>query len=127
MSMKSLEDELIELSEQAWQANREGDAAFYDRFLTDAPLSVSPWGVQDDRAAILRVFAENRNPYTRTDQSDHRVIRLGEDAAVHTSTVESDVLRDGTRRQTMRVYATTVLTRADGSWRAALFQVTPAP
>ncbi|GAA2879600.1 hypothetical protein GCM10010517_41970 [Streptosporangium fragile] len=123
----SFESELIELTERAWEANRNGDAAFYDRLLTEAPLSVSQWGIVDDREAILKGFAENRNPYTRTEQSDHRVTRLGEDSAVHTSTVEIDVLVNGVDKQTMRLFATTVLVRRDGEWRAALFQVTPAP
>lgn len=120
-------NEIIELSEKAWEANRNGDAAFYDRFLTEDPVSVSPWGVVTDRERILRGFAENRNPYTRTDQSDHRVIMLTPDSAVHTVTVEIDVLVNGSDKQTMRMFATTALVRRDGEWRAALFQVTPAP
>ncbi|MFG3441727.1 nuclear transport factor 2 family protein [Nonomuraea sp. NPDC047897] len=120
-------DELIELTERAWEANRNGDAAFYDRFLTDDVVSVSQWGVQTDRDAILKGFADNRNPYTRTDQSDHRVVMLTDDSAVHNSTVEIDVLMNGTTKQTMRVYATTALVRRDGAWKAALFQITPAP
>ncbi|MBG0827341.1 nuclear transport factor 2 family protein [Planomonospora sp. ID67723] len=123
----SLESTLIELSEKAWEANRNGDAEFYARFLVEAPLSVSQWGLVDDREAILRGFAENRNPYTRTEQSDHRVVALGEDGAVHTSTVEIDVLMNGTEKQTMRVFATTAFVRRDGEWKAALFQITPAP
>ncbi|WP_440070231.1 nuclear transport factor 2 family protein [Streptosporangium sp. OZ121] len=121
------ERELIELSERAWEANRNGDAEFYDRFLTEAPLSVSQWGIVDDREAILKGFAENRNPYTRTDLSDHRVTVLNDGGATHTATVEIDVLVNGTDKQTMRIFATTVLTRRDGEWKAALFQITPAP
>ncbi|MBB2914518.1 hypothetical protein FHS43_005830 [Streptosporangium becharense] len=123
----SVETELIELSERAWEANRHGDAEFYDRFLTEAPLSVSPWGIADDREAILKVFAANEHPYVRTEQSDHRVTMLGADGALHTSTVEIDVLMNGVDKQTMRVFATTVLVRRDGEWKAVLFQVTPAP
>ncbi|RJL30497.1 YybH family protein [Bailinhaonella thermotolerans] len=121
------EAELIELMERAWEANRDGDAAFYDRFLADEVLSVSQWGVVDDRDAILKGFAENRNPYTRTDQSDHRVVWLDENNAVHSSRVEIDVLIGGTDEQTMRVYATSALTRRDGEWKCAVFQITPAP
>jgi len=124
---ESIERELVELSERAWEANRNGDAEFYDRLLTEAPLSVSQWGIVDDREAILKGFAENRNPYTRTDLSDHRVIVLSDGSAAHTVTVEIDVLVGGTDKQTMRVFATTVLIRRDGEWRAALFQISPAP
>lgn len=124
---EAIERELVELSERAWEANRNGDAGFYDRFLTEAPLSVSQWGIVDDRKAILRGFAENRNPYTRTELSDHRVIVLGDGSATHTATVEIDVLVGGTDKQTMRVFATTALTRHDGEWKAALFQISPAP
>ncbi|MBN6056346.1 nuclear transport factor 2 family protein, partial [Nonomuraea sp. RK-328] len=120
-------DELIALTEKAWEANRNGDAAFYDRFLTEEVVSVSPWGVVTDRDAILKGFAENRNPYTRTDQSDHKVVMLTDDSAIHTSTVEIDMLVDGTTERTMRVYATTALVRRDGEWRAAHFQISPAP
>lgn len=120
-------NEIIELSEQAWEANRNGDAAFYDRYLTDDVISISPWGIVTDRAAILRGFAENRNPYTRTDQSDHHVIRLSDESVLHTSTVEIDLLINGTDKQTMRVYATTTLVRRGDEWKAAAFQITPAP
>ncbi|NUW38136.1 nuclear transport factor 2 family protein [Nonomuraea sp. SMC257] len=120
-------DELIALTEKAWEANRNGDAAFYDRFLTEDVHSVSPWGVVTDRDTILKGFAENQNPYTRTDQSDHKVIMLTEDSAIHTSTVEIDMLVGGTTERTMRVYATTSLVRRDGEWKAAHFQITPAP
>jgi len=119
-------NEIIEVMDKAWEANRNGDAAFYDRFLTDDPVSVSQWGVESDREAILKTLAENRNPYTRTEQSGHRVIELTPDSVVNTSLVEIDVLMNGTDKQTMRVYATTALVRRDGVWKAALFQITPA-
>ncbi|GAB1822956.1 nuclear transport factor 2 family protein [Herbidospora sp. RD11066] len=113
--------DIIELSELAWKANREGDAGFYDAYLTDDPVSISPWGVETDRAAILRRFAENENPYTRTEQSEHRVVMLTDAGAVHTSRVEID-----SPRGTMVVYATTTLVRDEaGNWRAAVFQITP--
>lgn len=114
-------DEIIELTEQAWAANRNGDAAFYDRLLTEEVISVSPWGVLTDRAAILRMFEANENPYTRTEQSDHHVLRLTDDAVLHTSTVEIDSPRGGT----MRVLATTSFVRRNGEWKASLFQITP--
>ncbi|WP_061295183.1 nuclear transport factor 2 family protein [Herbidospora cretacea] len=114
-------DFFIELSERAWKANRDGDAAFYDSYLTDDPVAISPWGVETDRAAILRTFAENENPYTRTDQSEHRVVTLTDSSVVHSSRVEID-----SARGTMTVYATTTLVRNDaGTWRAAVFQITP--
>lgn len=118
-------DEIIELTERAWEANRKGDAAFYDRYLTDEPVSVSPWGIDTDRKAILRRFAENKNPYTRTEQTDHRIVRLTDDSLVHTSKVEIDVLVNGQEKRTMRYYATTALVRRHGEWKAALFQITP--
>ncbi|MGW0062548.1 YybH family protein [Streptosporangium sandarakinum] len=128
MNERRVMQEIIDLMDRAWEANRNGDADFYDGFLTDAPVSVSPWGVVTDRDAILKGFAENRNPYTRTDQSDHRVITLDSGSVVHTSRVEIDMLVNGTDPQTMAVFATTALTRgSDGAWKAALFQITPAP
>ncbi|MFE3450632.1 nuclear transport factor 2 family protein [Nonomuraea sp. NPDC059194] len=120
-------EEIIELTEKAWEANRNGDAAFYADFLTEDVVSVSQWGVVTDREAILKGFAENRNPYVRTDQSDHKVIMLGDGGAIHTSTVEIDLLYNGEHKQTMHIFATTALTRRDGRWKAALFQITPAP
>jgi ketosteroid isomerase-like protein len=117
-------DEIIELNERAWEANRNGDAAFYDRFLTEDVVSISQWGVVTDRAAILKIFAENRNPYVRTDMSEHRVVRLTDDSVVHTAKVEVDALIDGTTLKTMNMYATTALVRRDGEWKAAVFQIT---
>ncbi|WP_062431363.1 nuclear transport factor 2 family protein [Herbidospora daliensis] len=113
--------DFIELSERAWRANREGDAAFYDGYLTDEPVAISPWGVETDRETILRTFAENENPYTRTEQSGHRVVQLSPTSVVHTARVEID-----SARGTMVVYATTTMVLdASGDWRAAVFQITP--
>ncbi|WP_030451571.1 nuclear transport factor 2 family protein [Herbidospora cretacea] len=113
--------DFIELTERAWKANREGDASFYDAYLTDDPVAISPWGVETDRAAILRTFAENENPYTRTEQSEHRVVRLSDTSVVHTARVEID-----SARGTMVVYATTTMVLdSSGAWRAAVFQITP--
>ncbi|NUT39608.1 MAG: nuclear transport factor 2 family protein [Thermoactinospora sp.] len=122
-----MDNEIIELTDRAWQANREGDAVFYDKFLTDDAISVSHWGVVTDRDAILRGFAENRNPYTRTEQSDHKIVKLTDDSLVHSSTVEIDVQAEGAGPMTMRLYATTVLVRREGEWKAAFFQVSPTP
>ncbi|MFI6500908.1 nuclear transport factor 2 family protein [Nonomuraea typhae] len=119
-------DEIIELTERAWEANRNGDAAFYDDYLDEEVLSVSQWGVVSDRAAILKGFAENQNPYTRTDQSGHRIVRLTDDSLVHTSLVEIDVLVGGADKQTVRYHATTTMVRRDGAWKARVFQITPA-
>lgn len=118
-----MDNEIIDLTERAWEANRNGDAAFYDNYLTDDVISVSPWGVMTDRPAILKIFEANNNPYTRTDQSDHHVIRLTDDTVIHTSTVEIDSA--GPPPRTTRMLATTVMVRRDGQWKASLFQVTP--
>ncbi len=55
-------DFFIELSERAWKANRDGDAAFYDSYLTDDPVAISPWGVETDRFGDIADLRGEREP-----------------------------------------------------------------
>jgi hypothetical protein len=51
--------ELLALEERAWEANRNGDADWYEERLTGDAIVVSRWGVAE-RDAILEGFAANR-------------------------------------------------------------------
>ena len=116
----SLGDEILELEEAMWAANRAGDASFYDRVMRDDALAVSSYGVLD-RASIVTGIGENRNPYLRSTISEPKVIELTADSVLVTYRADVDAVRDG-QPLPLHVLATSVYTRQDGGWRSAFHQ-----
>jgi len=113
---------LLELEERMWQANREGDGAFYGQYLREDAFAVSKYGTMDKAQAVSLVSA-NQNPYLKTELSDQRVIQLDEDNAIVTYRVDVTALVQGNEMQ-LPAYASTVWNRSGGEWRAVFFQHT---
>jgi hypothetical protein len=59
---------LLELEDQMWRANREGDGSFYAHWLRDDALAVSKYGIIDKAAAVPGIQA-NHNPYLKTPRT----------------------------------------------------------
>lgn len=118
----SLETTLLELENELWRANREGDGAFYEEHLRPDALVVSRYGVVERDAMLPRV-QENRNPYLRAELTEPRVLSLTEDSALITyrSTVTAQA---NTEEITFEVLATSVYVREGGTWRGAFHQQT---
>lgn len=113
---------LLELEERFWQANREGDGAFFSQFLRDDAFGVSKYGTLDKTQAVALATA-NENPYLKTELSDQRVILLDDDNAIVTYRVDVTALVQGNEMQ-LPAYASTVWNRSGGEWRAVFFQHT---
>jgi uncharacterized protein (TIGR02246 family) len=116
--------ELLALEERAWEANRNGDADWYEERLTGDAIVVSRWGVAE-RDAILEGFAANRNPYLRTTTDDQRVLRPTPDTAVVTGRTVVEVLMEGQSEVTEHtVRSSTLYVREGGAWKIAFHQQT---
>lgn len=120
--MSDLEKTLIELEEQMWRANREGDGAFYQRHLTDDALLISRYGVAG-KAQVVPTIQANRNPFIRTALSDHRVMRLSDTSALVTYKVAYTALVDD-REVDVTALATSVYVSDGDTWRGAFHQQT---
>ncbi|GAA0616241.1 nuclear transport factor 2 family protein [Kribbella sandramycini] len=116
----SVAETLLELEDQLWKANREGDGAFYAQWLRDDALAVSKWGIIDKAAAVPGIQA-NQNPYLTTDRSGEQVIVVDEHTAVVTYRVDVVALVDGSERQ-LPSYASTVWNDSSGEWRVVFHQ-----
>ena len=112
----STTEQLIELEERMWRANREGDDSFYADMLRDDALVVSRYGVMGKDQIVPGIQA-NRNPYLSSDLSGFRVVELDEHSAL--VTYKADVVAEA---GTFSVYATSVYVRDGDSWRSAFHQ-----
>ena len=118
----SVNEELSELEELLWKANREGDGDFYQKYLRDDAIAVTRFGIIDKATAVPGIRA-NHNPYLTTDRSDERVIVVDDHTAIITYHVDVTVLVDGNELQAPS-YATTVWTNVAGEWLVAFHQQT---
>ncbi|MFC0113807.1 nuclear transport factor 2 family protein [Kibdelosporangium aridum] len=116
----SIEQTLLDLEEELWRANREGDGAFYDKVLRDDALGVSKFGVYDKSGAV-KLISINDNPFTRSKMSDAKVLLINDTAALVTYKTDYTALIDGTKHD-FTALATTVYSLEDGEWRAVLHQ-----
>ncbi len=118
----SVTETLLDLEDQLWRANREGDGSFYDQWLRDDALAVSRYGIIDKAAAVPGIQA-NHNPYLKTPRTDEKVIMVDDHTAIVTYRVEVTVLLDGQEQQ-FPSYASTVWNNGSGEWRVIFHQQT---
>ncbi|BBL67206.1 nuclear transport factor 2 family protein [Methanoculleus chikugoensis] len=114
--MEDLLAALLDIEKRAWEAADTRNVEFYRDYLAPEALVVSPRGILD-REGILRDLVENPNELPEYAIMDPRVVPLGEESAVLAYTVSfgGQIL-----------FVSTVYARAEGRWRAAFHQRTPA-
>jgi ketosteroid isomerase-like protein len=118
----SLTETLIEIEQEMWRANREGDADHYERMLRDDAMVVSKYGVMGKQEAVPGIRA-NQNPYLKTDLSEFHVIALDENNAL--ITYRAHVVAEIQGQQVeLPSYATSVYTREGDTWRSVFHQQT---
>jgi ketosteroid isomerase-like protein len=118
----TIAETLIDLENDMWRANREGDGAFYATALRDDALVVSKYGVMG-KDRIVPTIEANRNPYVKTDLSDHRVVELDANNAI--ITYRADVVAEVQGKPVeLPSYATSVYTREGAGWRIVFHQQT---
>ncbi|GAB3420508.1 nuclear transport factor 2 family protein [Flindersiella endophytica] len=118
----NLIETLIELENEMWRANREGDGAFYTKQLRDDALVVSKYGVMA-KEQVVTVIQANQNHYVKTDLSQHRVIELDANNAL--ITYHAHVVAEVQGKQVeLLSYATSTYTREGDGWRIVFHQQT---
>jgi hypothetical protein len=81
-------------------------------------------GAVDDKAAFLAKMAAGRIVYQGIVWSEEKVLALGNDAALLTGRMTTEVKVEGTAKQ-LNNRVMTVWSRAGASWRLLAFQSTP--
>src|SRR5690606_38907553 len=117
----AIDDELLDLERQAWEAlSTDGAAAaFYEQVLAEDVLMLLPGGmVIDDRATVIDSMGGD--PWSSFELAEERVLVLGDDCAVV-------AYRGRARRGDFEYSAlfNSTYVRRDAAWRLALHQQTP--
>jgi uncharacterized protein (TIGR02246 family) len=119
----TLEQTILDLEDEMWRANREGDGDYYARCLTDDAMVVSRFGVMGKDQIVAGITA-NRNPFVRSAIHDPKVFALGDAAALITYRATYTALIDGAE-QDFTTLSTSVYVLIDGQWRSKFHQQTP--
>jgi len=125
--VNGVKEELLDLEERQWKANREADADFYRQYCAHDFVIVSRFGVLTKADVLAQFEKGNVNPFLRTDMEDPRVLAIGDDSALLTykETIEASIDAEGGKTRTFSIYATTVYRRSGDGWRFVLHQQTP--
>lgn len=114
---------LIDLENQAWAALKNGDADFYQNYLSENAVAISSSGIME-RDDLIKQAKEKRSPVQGYRLENPRVIIMTKDAAIVTSRATVVMKQDG-KDINISTYSTTVYARINGEWRAVLLQQTP--
>ncbi len=117
----SLEHVLLHRLGEFLDAIGAGDLDFFERNLTDDALMIFPGGVYTKQQCVESMAGHA--PYVKYDIENPRVVHLGVNTAVitHRATVYNTA-----QPEPVTVMVSSVLAKADGQWRLALHQWTPA-
>jgi hypothetical protein len=113
--MANIEKELLALKEQALQATKASDSAFYEEYLDDDAIAVVPFGVFDKKAIVKQMSSPN--PAFRSSKV--------EDTRVFPLTPDSGLVTYRARYGEKDVLVTTVYAKRNGRWKGVFYQQTP--
>jgi len=115
---------LVDLERQSWEAWKNRDGAFFEKFLTDDHLDVHSSGPLDKKAVVAAVSS----PVCVVKSysvGGFRVTRLADDAARLVYRAEQDTTCGG-HPVPSPSWIQSIYVRRDGRWQNAGFQVTDA-
>jgi hypothetical protein len=114
--MADVVEELLELKQQALDATQRADGTFYEGYLADDAVAITPYGVFD-KAAIVAQMSSPQSSFKSDAIDDERAIELSP-----TSGVVSYRAIYGDRA----VYVTTIYRRDSDGWKGLFYQQTPS-
>lgn len=119
---KSLENTLMTMEKQAWEAFGKGDGKFFETFLTDDFQMISNSGVSN-KAQTIQVI--NTKPCDLKDFSfsSFKVTMLNKDTALVTYQATQDVTCGG-QRLPEKAFLSSVFVKRGSKWTAAFHQET---
>ena len=111
--------ELLDLKDAAIQATAKGDGGFYEGYLTDDALALTPMGKLDKPAIVKAMTGGSRFKSLGVDDVDARL--LGPDTGLVTYRARFATPEGGE----VTMLTSTVYCRRDGEWHGAFYQQTP--
>ncbi|MCL5287259.1 MAG: nuclear transport factor 2 family protein [Acidobacteria bacterium] len=121
---KELAEMLIAQEKQAWEEEKNQNADFFRKVMTDQFVAAEPDGKRYTKAEVLPLIPTVR--MTSFELTDFQVIRAGRDAAVLTYRATVRAPAEGKETSTS-VLATTVWVRRGTVWKMTFHQKTLAP
>lgn len=117
-------DELLNLEHRGWKSLCDGTGAdFYARIMTGDAVMVLAHGQVFDRRAVIDSLNE-APPWRTYEIADERLVTLSDHHAILVYTGRAYREED---EPAFTALMSSVYTRADGTWRLALYQQTPVP
>jgi hypothetical protein len=118
---KAVENEIVELERQYWQALQDGDAATPTTLSDDPCIVAGAQGIASlDRRAVAQMMKDASWKLERFEiDPDVRVRIIGDDVAVLAYKVHEDVAVDG-RLLKLEASDTSTWVRRDGRWVCAM-------
>jgi uncharacterized protein (TIGR02246 family) len=115
---------LIDLEKGAWEAWKKKDGKYFESFLSDDTVQVSPAGVTR-KAQIVKGIVASTCDVKGYEMDGFDVVMLNPDTALLTFSATQDATCGGAAEPSP-VWASTVFVRRGGKWLAAFHQETPA-
>jgi hypothetical protein len=120
----ALEKELITLEKQSWEAWKNRDGDFFNKFLSDDHVEIHPGGVAGKAAVLATVRTPNCvvNTYSL---DGFKLTQFSADAALLTYYADQNTLCNGVAVPTP-VWTGSLFIKRDGHWVNAAYQHTKA-
>jgi hypothetical protein len=123
MVMENVEATLLSLKEQALEATKKHDGAFYNNYLADKAVAVVPFGIFQ-KEAIVQQMSENDSPLRSMQVEDTQVIVLTPESGIVTYRATFPTING---KPPSTVFVTTVYAKMNGDWKGMFYQQTPLP
>jgi uncharacterized protein DUF4440 len=115
--MREIEEQLLRLKSEALEATKRRDGEFYDRYLSEDAVAITPYGVFD-RQAIIAQMSSPASTFASTGTDDVRAFVLSDSSGVVTYRAHypsGDVM------------VTTAYRLERDGWRGVVYQQTSVP
>lgn len=119
--IEDIRDTLLTLKEQALDATKNSNTAFYQSYLSDDAIAIVPFGVFNKDALVQQMGSSN-SPFQSKRIDDTRVIVLSPESGIVTYKATYESKSD---QKEFTVFVTTVYSRIDGKWKGVFYQQTP--
>jgi hypothetical protein len=111
---------LLSLKEQALEATKNADAAFYENYLDDSALAIVPAGIFK-KEDIVKQMGSGHSQFKSTGIDDTQAIVLTPESGI----VTYRAIYEKGDKSTFEVFVTTVYAKIKDTWKGIFYQQTP--
>ena len=122
----SVEEKLIEMEKQAWEAWKNKNGKYFMDFLADDAVLVSGTGVESKTSAV-QAISNSTCVVKSYSLENFKVLMLDNDAAILTYSAKQDFTCNG-KAGPPQIWASSVYVKRNGKWQGVMHQETaPEP